>query len=116
MEFLYLSPEFPPNFANFIFQLENCGANVWAMGEADFYDMPAPLRNAIRYYVRCDLRSMAAVESALEELLSAKTAMGTPKHFDVVESHNEIWLGLEAHINERFAIAGSNDRCSNYIQ
>lgn len=106
MEFLYLSPEFPPNFAHFIFQLEKCGANVWAMGEADFYDMPAPLRRAIRYYVRCDLRSMAAVESALEELLFAKTAMGTPKHFDVVESHNEIWLGLEAHINERFAIAG----------
>ncbi len=106
MEFLYLSPEFPPNFANFILQLEKHGARVWAMGEADFYDMPVPLRNAIRYYVRTDLNSTAAVDKALEELLYAKVAMGTPKQFDLVESHNEIWLGLEAHINEILNIPG----------
>ena len=48
MEFLYLSPEFPPNFANFILQLDKHGANVWALGESDFYDMPERLRTAIR--------------------------------------------------------------------
>ena len=106
MEFLYLSPEFPPNFASFILQLEKYGANVWALGEADFYDMPERLRNAIRYYVRTDLTSTAAVEKALDELLYAKAAMGTPKRFDVVESHNEIWLGLEAHINGMLDIPG----------
>lgn len=106
MEFLYLSPEFPPNFANFIFQLDKYGANVWALGEANFYDMPSRLRNAIRYYVRTDLTSIEAVEKALEELLYAKAAMGTPTQFDVVESHNEIWLGLEAHINRILNIPG----------
>ena len=106
MEFLYLSPEFPANFANFILQLDKYGANVWAMGESDFYDMPERLRNAIRYYVRADLTSTEAVEHALEELLYAKAAMGSPSHFDVVESHNEIWLGLEAHINWMLDIPG----------
>ena len=106
MEFLYLSPEFPPNFANFILQLDKHGANVWALGEADFYDMPERLRNAIRHYVRTDLTSTEAVEKALEDLLSDKAAMGTPKRFDVVESHNEIWLGLEAHINGMLNIPG----------
>ena len=106
MEFLYLSPEFPPNFANFILQLDRYGVNVWAMGESDFYDMPQRLRNAIRYYVRTDLTSTEAVERALEELLYAKAAMGSPHHFDVVESHNEIWLGLEAHINWMLDIPG----------
>jgi len=106
MEFLYLSPEFPPNFANFILQLEKQGANVWALGEADFYEMPVTLREAIRYYVRTDLTSIEAVEEALEEILSAKTAMGTPDRFDVVESHNEIWLGLEAHLNKVLDIPG----------
>jgi hypothetical protein len=106
MEFLYLSPEFPPNFANFILQLDRYGANVWALGESDFYDMPERLRNAIRYYVRADLTSKEAVERALEELLYAKAAMGSPNRFDVVESHNEIWLGLEAHINWILDIPG----------
>ena len=71
---------------------------MWALGESDFYDMPERLRNAIRYYVRADLTSTETVERALEELLYAKAAMGSPSRFDVVESHNEIWLGLEAHI------------------
>jgi hypothetical protein len=106
MEFLYLSPEFPPNFANFIFQLDRHGANVWALGESDFYDMPERLRNAIRYYVRADLTSTDAVERALEELLYAKAAMGSPGRFDVVESHNEIWLETEAHINRILNIPG----------
>ncbi len=106
MEFLYLSPEFPPNFANFILQLDRHGANVWALGESDFYDMPEHLRNTIRHYVRADLTSTEAVEQALEELLYAKAAMGSPGSFDVVESHNEIWLGTEAHINRILNIPG----------
>ena len=68
--------------------------------------MPVTLRKAIRYYVRTDLTSTEAVEKALEEILSAKTAMGTPDRFDVVESHNEIWLGLEAHLNKILDIPG----------
>jgi hypothetical protein len=106
MEFLYLSPEFPPNYANFIIQLERAGANVWALGEADFYALPEHLRNAIRFYVRTDLNSIPAVERALEELLYAKAALNTPHGFDVVESHNEIWLTLEAHINHILDIPG----------
>lgn len=106
MDVLYLSPEFPPNFANFILQLDRHGADVWALGEADFFDMPSPLRSAIRYYVRTDLASATAVEMALEELLNAKTSLGSPRRFDVVESHNEIWLGLEAHINQLLTIPG----------
>jgi hypothetical protein len=106
MDLLYLSPDFPPNYANFVLQLEKHGVDVWALGEADFTSMPAPLRKAIRYYVRTDLTSKESVDRALEELLCAKTALGTPRRFDVVESHNEIWLGLEAHINRMLDIPG----------
>ena len=106
MDFLYLSPEFPPNYAPFILQLAHHGARVWALGEADFYELPDPLRRAIRYYVRADFGSHGAVESALHRLLEAKTAAGTPPGFDVVESHNEIWLELEAHINATLNVPG----------
>lgn len=106
MEFLYISPEFPPNYAQFVLRLRDAGARVWALGEADFYDMPEHLRSAIAWYVRCHLSSPAAVMAGAEELLRAKASLGTPAHFDMVESHNETWLRLEAFLNERLGIEG----------
>jgi len=106
MEFLYLSPEFPPNYANFIVQLNNMGVNVWGIGEADFYFMPENLRSAMKWYVRTDLNSDAEVEKALEQLIRIKSSAGTPPHFDLVESHNEQWLRLEGFINKKYGIDG----------
>jgi hypothetical protein len=106
MEFLYISPEFPPNYANFILQLDKMGVNVWGIGEADFYFMPENLRSAMKWYVRTDLSSAAHVDKTLEQLLSVKTSAGTPPHFDLVESHNEQWLRLEGLINEKYGIDG----------
>jgi hypothetical protein len=106
MEFLYISPEFPPNYANFILELDKMNVNVWGIGEADFYSMPEKLRSALRWYIRTNLNSFAEVEKAVEQLLSAKNSLGTPPHFDRVESHNEQWLRLEGHINEKYGIDG----------
>ncbi len=106
MDFLYISPEFPPNYAAFIHHLNGAGVNVRAIGEADFHFMPESLRSALRYYVRTDLHSVSAVEQAMAELLSAGTGMGFPDRLDLVESHNEQWLRLEAWLNERYGIDG----------
>jgi hypothetical protein len=106
MEFLYLSPEFPPNYANFILQLDKMGVNVWGIGETDFYFMPENLRSAMKWYVRTDLSSDTEVEGALEQLIRIKASAGTPPHFDLVESHNEQWLRLEGFINEKYDIDG----------
>jgi biotin carboxylase len=64
------------------------------------------VRQAIRYYVRTDLNSKSAVDNALAKIMEAKTASGSPPRFDVVESHNEIWLELEAHINQTLNVPG----------
>jgi len=101
MNFLYISPEFPPNYAHFIRQLHALGVNVWAIGEADFYSMPANLRSALTWYVRTDLNNSDAVQWAVNQLLTHMNASGQPKSFDLVESHNEQWLSLEAFINEK---------------
>jgi hypothetical protein len=106
MEFLYLSPEFPPNYANFIVKLDEMNVNVWGIGEADFYFMPEKLRSALKWYVRVNLTSIAEVEKALDQLLSVKAALGAPPHFDRVESHNEQWLQLEGFINYKLGIDG----------
>jgi hypothetical protein len=106
MDFLYISPEFPPNYARFIEQLHSLGVRVWGLGEADFYFMPESLRSALTWYVRTDLNNDAAVHHALDELLWRKRACGYAGSFDLVESHNEQWLTLEGIINDKFGIAG----------
>ncbi len=106
MDILYLSPEFPPNYATFVRRLHAEGIRVWAIGEADFYSLPAELRACIRWYARAALARWERVEAAVHELLEIKHAQGFEGPFAWVESHNEAWLRLEAWINERFDIPG----------
>ncbi len=106
MDLLYISPEFPPNYAHFIEQLHSQGIRVWGLGEAEFHFMPESLRSALAWYVRADLNNSDAVQHALEELLRQKNGCGHAGNFDLVESHNEQWLTLEAIINETYGIDG----------
>jgi len=106
MDLLYISPEFPPNYAHFIEHLHSLGVRVWGLGEAEFYFMPASLRSALTWYVRTDLNNVDAVQHALDELLMQKKACGHAGIFDLVESHNEQWLTLEGMINEKYDIDG----------
>lgn len=106
MDFLYLSPEFPPYSRMFIQCLRRRGARVWGIGEADFYAMAQPLRQCLAWYVRTDLNDAGAVRQAVESLLSVQARMGLSPRFDRVESHNEQWLRLESTINAIFDIPG----------
>jgi len=106
MDYLYISPEFPPNYVHFIEQMHSLDIRVWGMGEADFYHMPERLRAALTWYVRADLNNADSVQHALDELLLQKKNFGSGGNFDLVESHNEQWLSLEGMINERYGIDG----------
>ncbi|MCU0561458.1 MAG: hypothetical protein MUD16_14855 [Desulfobacterales bacterium] len=106
MDILYISPEFPPNYVHFIRHAHALGARVWAIGEAEFFSMPPDVRSWIRWYVRTELGNWRTAVRAVNELLEAKHALGFEGAFDLVESHNENWLRLEAIINERFGIPG----------
>jgi len=106
MDLLYISPEFPPNYARFIEHLHALGVRVWGIGEADFYFMPESLRSALAWYVRTNLNDIDAVQRAVDELLTQKRAAGQGEAFDLVESHNEQWLTLEGLINETYGIDG----------
>jgi hypothetical protein len=116
MDFLYLSPEFPPNYDNFVLKLDEMNVNVWGIGEADFYFMPEKLRSALKWYVRANLSSAAEVENALDQLLRVKTSLGTSPNFDIVESHNEQWLQLEGFINHKLGIEGIQPKNLNRLK
>jgi hypothetical protein len=116
MDLLYLSPEFPPNYANFVLKLDEMKINVWGIGESGFYFMPEKLRSALNWYVRANLNSIAEVENSLENLLSVKASLGTPPTFDLVESHNEQWLRLEGFINHKLDIDGIQPEDMNRLK
>jgi hypothetical protein len=106
MDFLYISPEFPPYSRMFVECLNRRGARVWGIGEADFYAMPEPLRGALKWYVRTDLNDPGAVRQAVESLLSVQVGWGRAPRIDRVESHNEQWLRLEGFVNAAFDVPG----------
>ncbi|MEE4607799.1 MAG: hypothetical protein V2L15_02840 [Desulfobacteraceae bacterium] len=106
MDFLYLSPEFPPYSRMFIQCLKRRGVRVWGIGEADFHAMGEPLRQSLKWYVRTDLDDAGAALQAVESLLAVQARLGQVSRFDRVESHNEQWLRLEAMINAAFDIPG----------
>jgi hypothetical protein len=100
---LYLSPNFPPNYQQFIVHLTNLGIKLYGIGEGDFYDMPENVRQKISWYVRTSLADHAAVDKALDYMIAQNPQL-QEQGFDIVEGHNEAWLRLEGYLNERFKI------------
>jgi hypothetical protein len=105
VNFLYLSPEFPPNFQQFIIHLANLGVKVYGIGEADFFDLPERVREKLAWYVRSKLDHPAWVIDALNYMISQNPSL-QQEGFQYIEGHNEAWLRLEAILNEHFKIPG----------
>jgi hypothetical protein len=68
--------------------------------------MPESLRSALSWYARADLHNVDAVQRTVDKILRQKKACGHAGSFDLVESHNELWLTLEGIINEKYGIDG----------
>jgi len=101
MNYVYLSPHFPPNYYNFCGGLRKHGVNVLGLGDTDYYSLKPELKAAITEYFKVeDLHNY-------DELLRA---MGYFIHkygrIDGVDSHNEYWLETEAKLRTDFNIAG----------
>lgn len=101
MNFVFLSPHFPPNYQLFSIQLRELGANVLGLADEP-YDRLAPrLRSALTEYYRVnDMHNY-------DELLRA---LGYFTHhygkLDRLDSHNEYWLETEARLRTDFNIFG----------
>ncbi len=104
MNFIYLSPHFPPNYYQFCVHLHNLGANVLGLADEP-YDMLRPeLKDALdEYYRVVDMHSY-------DELLRA---LGHFTHrygkIDRLDSLNEYWLETEAGLRTDFNIPGLNN-------
>ena len=103
MNFVYLSPHFPPNYYQFSVRLNELGVNVLGIGDAPFDELREELKSALSEYYR--------VEN-MEDYDEVLRACGFFTHrygkLDRVESHNEHWLETEAKLRKDFNIFGIN--------
>ena len=101
MNFVYLSPHFPPNFTLFSQRLAELGVNVLGLGDTPYEHLGERLRLALTDYYRVgDMHHREDLVRALGWL--------THRHgkLDRLDSHAEHWLETEAQLRTDFNIPG----------
>lgn len=101
MNYVHLSPYFPPNYLHFSKALKAEGIRVLGLGDMPYDDLHAELKAALTDYYRVD---------NLHQYDQLVRAMGYFTHqygkIDGIDSHNEYWLETEAKLRADFNIAG----------
>ncbi|MCX5791205.1 MAG: ATP-grasp domain-containing protein [Elusimicrobia bacterium] len=101
MNFVFLSPHFPPNYYLFCRRLKAAGFTVLAIGEPDLGELRPELREALDWYYKVDdLHNYAALKAACGFFTER---FG---HIDRIDSLNEYWLETEARLRTDFGIQG----------
>ena len=101
MNFVFLSPHFPPNYYLFCRRLKEAGFTVLAIGEPGFGELVPELREALTWYYKVDnLHNY--------EELKAACAFFTERFgkIDRIDSLNEYWLETEARLRTEFGVYG----------
>ena len=101
MNFVFLSPHFPPNYYRFAVALKNQGVNVLGLGD-EYYDALRPeLKGALTEYYRVnDMHNYDDLVRALGYF--------TFKHgrIDRLDLHSEYWLETELRLRTDFNVFG----------
>ncbi len=101
MNFVYLSPHFPPNYYQFCVNLRQLGATVLGLADEP-YDMLTPaLKDALTEYYK--VNDMHNYDELLRALGYFTNHYGK---LDRLDSLNEYWLETEAQLRTDFNIPG----------
>jgi biotin carboxylase len=101
MNYIYLSPHFPPNYYNFCIALRKYGVKVLGLADTQFDHLQSELQHALTEYFRVeDLHNYDQLVKALGYF--------TFKYgkIDGIDSNNEYWLETEAKLRTDFNING----------
>src|SRR5512136_1864283 len=101
MNYVHLSPHFPPNYYLFSVHLSRLGVNVLGLADEPYELLRPELRGAMAEYYRVD------------DLHSYDQLLRACGHFthrygklDRVDSHTEYWMETEARLRTDFNIEG----------
>jgi hypothetical protein len=104
MNFVFLSPHFPPNYMQFAIHLNRLGVNVLGLADEPYERLHPELKSSLREYFQ--VSSMHNYDELLR-------ACGYFTHrygrLDRLDSHNEYWLETEARLRTDFNIQGIKD-------
>ena len=92
MNYVILSPHFPPNYYPFCVHLRRRGANVLGVADAQYDHLNPELRNALTEYYRVD--DLHNYDQLLRALGYFTYRYGK---IDGLDSQNEYWLETEAN-------------------
>lgn len=101
MNFVYLSPHFPPNYYLFCVHLSQLGATVLGLADEPYDQLRPELRLALREYYR--VNDMHNYDEMLRALGYFTFKYGK---LDRLDSQNEYWLETEAQLRTDFNITG----------
>jgi len=111
MNYVFISPHYPPNFYLFCQRLSRHGISVLGIAEEQYENLQPQLKSSLKEYYR--------VNSLLDydEVLRA-VAYFTHRYGKIhkIESHNEFWLELEAKLREDFNIVGLRPKDMDYVK
>jgi hypothetical protein len=101
MNFVFLSPHFPPNYFRFAVALKNNGVNVLGLADENYDSLRAELKASLTEYFR--VNSMHNYDELIRAL-----GYFTHRHgkLDRIDSHNEFWLETEARLRTDFNMPG----------
>lgn len=98
MNVIFISPGFPNHFYNFCARLKERSVNVLGIGDCSWESLSEPCRYALSDYRTVNLRDYDAVYRTVAALIAQYGRI------DFIESQNEFWLELDAHIRTDFNI------------
>ena len=111
MNFVFLSPHFPPNYFQFCVHLHHLGVNVLGLADEPYELLNPALRAVLTEYYRVnDMHNY-------DELLRGVGWL-THRHgkIDRIDSQNEYWLETEARLRTDFNIFGLNDETIAHVK
>jgi hypothetical protein len=101
MNFVFLSPHFPPNYYRFAVALRTHGVTVLGLGDENYDSLRPELKSSITEYFR--VQSMHNYDELVRALGYFTHRYG---RLDRIDSHSEYWLETEARLRTDFNLPG----------
>lgn len=101
MNFVFLSPHFPPNYYRFAVALKNHGVTVLGLADENYDSLRPELKSSLTEYFR--VNNMHNYDELVRALGYFTHRYGK---LDRLDSHNEYWLETEARLRTDFNIPG----------
>ena len=99
MNFVFISPNFPENYARFCVGLKENGVNVLGIGDCPYEHLSGELKLALTEYYLVD-----SLENYDDMIRAVGYFTGRYGKIDWIESNNEYWLTLDAALRTDFNV------------